>query len=77
MTVVADLFKNSKKVTSNEEIAQVDTISSNSDAEIGNFLADASKKVGNEGVITVEKAKSPETELEVVESASAARLIPK
>ena len=59
--------KNSKKVTSNEEIAQVGTISANGDAEIGRFLADAMKKVGNEGVITVEEAKSLETELEVVE----------
>jgi len=59
--------KNSKKVTSNEEIAQVGTISSNGDVEIGQFLADAMKKVGNEGVITVEEAKSLETELEVVE----------
>src|ERR1700740_1303263 len=65
--VVADLKKNSKKVTSNEEIAQVGTISSNGDVEIGKFLADAMKKVGNEGVITVEEAKSLETELEVVE----------
>ena len=55
--VVADLQKNSKKVTSNEEIAQVGTISANGDAEIGRFLADAMKKVGNEGVITVEEAK--------------------
>src|SRR5881227_1655638 len=65
--VVADLVKNSKKVTSNDEIAQVGTISANGDAEIGKFLADAMKKVGNEGVITVEEAKSLETELEVVE----------
>ena len=65
--VVADLKKNSKNVTSNEEIAQVGTISANGDAEIGKFLADAMKKVGNEGVITVEEAKSLETELEVVE----------
>src|SRR5439155_1317283 len=65
--VVADLQKNSKNVTSNEEIAQVGTISANGDAEIGRFLADAMKKVGNEGVITVEEAKSLETELEVVE----------
>ena len=65
--VVADLVKNSKKVTSNEEIAQVGTISANGDAEIGKFLSDAMKKVGNEGVITVEEAKSLETELEVVE----------
>jgi chaperonin GroEL len=66
-TVVADLQKNSKNVTSNEEIAQVGTISANGDVEIGRFIADAMKKVGNEGVITVEEAKSLETELEVVE----------
>src|SRR5579872_1441391 len=65
--IVADLQKNSKKVTSNDEIAQVGTISANGDAEIGRFLAEAMKKVGNEGVITVEEAKSLETELEVVE----------
>src|SRR6266508_1436509 len=65
--IVADLQKNSKNVTSNEEIAQVGTISDNGDAEIGRFIADAMKKVGNEGVITVEEAKSLETELEVVE----------
>jgi chaperonin GroEL len=66
-TIVADLQKNSKTVTSNEEIAQVGTISANGDAEIGRSIADAMKKVGNEGVITVEEAKSLETELEVVE----------
>jgi len=65
--VVKDLQANSKKVTSNEEIAQVGTISANGDAEIGRFLAEAMKKVGNEGVITVEEAKSLETELDVVE----------
>jgi chaperonin GroEL len=65
--VVEDLKKNSKKVTSNDEIAQVGTISANGDQEIGRFLAEAMKKVGNEGVITVEEAKSLETELEVVE----------
>jgi chaperonin GroEL len=65
--VVEDLKKNSKKVTSNEEIAQVGTISANGDSEIGKFLADAMKRVGNEGVITVEEAKSLETELDVVE----------
>jgi chaperonin GroEL len=65
--IVADLQKNSKDVTSNDEIAQVGTISANGDAEIGRFIADAMKKVGNEGVITVEEAKSLETELEVVE----------
>ena len=66
-TIVADLRSNSKNVTSNEEIAQVGTISANGDAEIGRFIADAMKRVGNEGVITVEEAKSLETELEVVE----------
>jgi chaperonin GroEL len=65
--VVEDLKKHSKNVTSNEEIAQVGTISANGDVEIGRFIADAMKKVGNEGVITVEEAKSLETELEVVE----------
>src|SRR3989440_4188824 len=65
--VVEDLKKHSKAVTSNEEIAQVGTISANGDPEIGRFIADAMKKVGNEGVITVEEAKSLETELEVVE----------
>src|SRR6202007_2443250 len=65
--VLADLQKNSKKATSNDEIAQVGTISANGDAEIGRFLAEAMKKVGNEGVITVEEAKSLETELDVVE----------
>ena len=64
--LVADLEKNSKKITSNDEIAQVATISANGDAEIGRFLADAMKKVGNDGVITVEEAKSLLTELEVV-----------
>src|ERR671920_226168 len=65
--VVADLKNNAKKVTSNEEIAQVGTISANGDAEIGRMLAEAMQKVGNEGVITVEEAKSLETELDVVE----------
>jgi chaperonin GroEL len=65
--IVADLKKNSKTITSNEEVAQVGTISSNGDEEIGKFLANAMKKVGNEGVITVEEAKSLETELDVVE----------
>src|SRR5690348_12038267 len=66
-SVVEHLKANSKKVTSNDEIAQVGTISANGDVEIGKFLAEAMKKVGNEGVITVEEAKSLETELEVVE----------
>jgi chaperonin GroEL len=65
--VVADLRKNAKKVTSNDEIAQVGTISANGDADVGRMLAEAMQKVGNEGVITVEEAKSLETELEVVE----------
>jgi chaperonin GroEL len=65
--IVEDLKKNTKKVTSNDEIAQVGTISANGDSEIGRFLAEAMKKVGNEGVITVEEAKSLETELDVVE----------
>jgi len=65
--IVEDLKKHSKAVTSNEEIAQVGTISANGDSEIGRFLAEAMKKVGNEGVNTVEEAKSLETELEVVE----------
>jgi len=65
--IVKHLQANSKKVTSNEEIAQVGTISANGDSEIGKFLANAMKKVGNEGVITVEEAKSLETELDVVE----------
>ena len=65
--VVADVQKRSKKVASNEEIAQVGTISANGDVEIGRMLAEAMKKVGNEGVITVEEAKSLETELDVVE----------
>src|SRR6187455_3299234 len=65
--VVEHLKANSKKVTSNEEIAQVGTISANGDKEIGDYLAKAMHKVGNEGVITVEEAKSLETELDVVE----------
>src|SRR5258706_12049110 len=65
--VVEHLRSNSTKITSNEEIAQVGTISANGDQEIGRFLAEAMKKVGNEGVITVEEGKSLETELDVVE----------
>ncbi|TAI65043.1 chaperonin GroEL [Bradyrhizobium sp. Leo170] len=65
--IVADLKAHARKITSNDEIAQVGTISANGDAEIGRFLADAMQKVGNEGVITVEEAKSLNTELEVVE----------
>jgi chaperonin GroEL len=65
--IVNDLKSHAKKVTSNDEIAQIGTISANGDTEIGRFLADAMQKVGNEGVITVEEAKSLNTELEVVE----------
>src|ERR671926_138570 len=65
--IVQDLKARAKKVTNNDEIAQVATISANGDPTIGRFLADAMQKVGNEGVITVEEAKSLETELEVVE----------
>ncbi|QIB35541.1 chaperonin GroEL [Ancylobacter pratisalsi] len=65
--IVADLKKNARKVTSNSEIAQVGTISANGDADVGKFLAEAMQKVGNEGVITVEEAKTAETELDVVE----------
>src|SRR5215468_3439763 len=65
--IVEDLKKHSKAISSNDEIAQVGTISANGDSEIGRFIAEAMKKVGNEGVITVEEAKSLETELEVVE----------
>jgi len=65
--VVKDLQSHSKKVGANSEIAQVATISANGDEEVGRILAEAMEKVGNEGVITVEEAKSLETELEVVE----------
>ena len=65
--VVDELKAKSKKVTSNDEIAQVGTISANGDVEIGAKIAEAMKKVGNEGVITVEESKSLETELDVVE----------
>jgi chaperonin GroEL len=65
--VVQDLKKSSRKLTSSEEIAQVGTISSNGDTEIGAFLADAMDRVGKEGVITIEEAKSLETELDMVE----------
>jgi len=65
--VVAELKANARKVSQNSEIAQVGTISANGDAEIGKFLSEAMEKVGKEGVITVEEAKTAETELEVVE----------
>ncbi|KAF0210800.1 MAG: hypothetical protein FD172_2374 [Methylocystaceae bacterium] len=65
--IVADLKLHSKKVTSNDEIAQVGTISANGDSFIGEEIAKAMQKVGNEGVITVEEAKSLETETDIVE----------
>src|SRR5829696_3666029 len=65
--VVKDIEARAKKVKSSEEIAQVATISSNGDTSIGQMIAQAMKKVGNEGVITVEEAKTAETELDVVE----------
>src|SRR5262245_11728702 len=65
--VVADLQKRSKKVSTSEEIAQVGTISANGEKDIGDMIAKAMQKVGNEGVITVEEAKGLETELDVVE----------
>jgi chaperonin GroEL len=65
--VVKHLGRNARKVTSNDEIAQVGTISANGDASIGRMIAEAMQKVGNEGVITVEEAKTAETELDVVE----------
>jgi chaperonin GroEL len=65
--VVAELKVKSKKLSSNDEVAQVGTVSANGDREIGRMIAEAMKKVGNEGVITVEEAKSLETELDLVE----------
>ena len=65
--VLENLNKRSKKVKTNDEVAQVGTISANGEAEIGNMIAEAMQKVGNEGVITVEEAKSLDSELEVVE----------
>jgi len=65
--IVADLEKNSRKVTSSEEIQQVGAISANGDGSIGKMIAQAMQKVGNDGVITVEEAKALETELDVVE----------
>src|SRR5579859_6666229 len=65
--VIADVKSRTKKVSTNEEIAQVGTISANGEKEIGDIIARAMQKVGNEGVITVEEAKSLETELDVVE----------
>ncbi len=65
--IVTDLAKRSKKISSSGEVAQVGTISANGEADIGQMIAKAMEKVGNEGVITVEEAKSLETELDVVE----------
>ena len=65
--VIEDVKKRSKKVNSSSEVAQVGTISSNGDSAIGKMIADAMQKVGNEGVITVEEAKSLDTEVEIVE----------
>jgi chaperonin GroEL len=65
--VIEDVKSRAKKVSTNEEIAQVGTISANGDAEIGQMLARAMEKVGNEGVITIEEAKTLESELEVVD----------
>jgi chaperonin GroEL len=65
--VVAELTAKSRKLTSNDEVAQIGAVSANGDREIGKMIAEAMKKVGNEGVITVEEAKSLDTELEVVE----------
>jgi len=64
---IADLIKRSKKIKTSEEVAQVGTISANGEGEIGQMIAQAMQKVGNEGVITVEEAKTAETELDVVE----------
>jgi chaperonin GroEL len=65
--VVKDIERRAKKVQSSEEIGQVGTISANGDKTVGKMIADAMKKVGNEGVITVEEAKTAVTELDVVE----------
>ncbi|HMF26890.1 MAG TPA: chaperonin GroEL [Pseudolabrys sp.] len=65
--VIKDIEKRSKTVSSSAEVAQVGTVSSNGDAEIGQMIAAAMQKVGNEGVITVEEAKALETEVEIVE----------
>jgi len=65
--VVKDIERRSKKVQSSEEIGQIGTVAANGDVSIGKMIAEAMKKVGNEGVITVEEAKTAETELDVVE----------
>ncbi|WP_438749933.1 chaperonin GroEL [Pararhizobium sp. O133] len=66
-SIVKDLIAKAKKINTSEEVAQVGTISANGEKEIGQYIADAMQKVGNEGVITVEEAKTADTELEVVE----------
>ena len=71
--VVEDIKRRSKKVSTNDEIEQIGTISANGESEIGKKIAEAMKKVGNEGVITVEESKSLETELDVVEGMQFAR----
>ena len=65
--VIADVEKQSKKIKTSSEIAQVGTVSANGESEIGSMIAEAMQRVGNEGVITVEEAKTLETELDVVE----------
>src|SRR6516225_4008007 len=72
--VVKDIERRAKKVQSSDEIAQVGTISANGDNSVGKMISDAMKKVGNEGVITVEEAKTAETELDVVEGAVRSRV---
>jgi chaperonin GroEL len=67
VAIVEELKRNARKISNNSEIAQVGTISANGDTEIGQYLADAMGKVGHEGVITVEEAKTADTELEIVE----------
>src|SRR5690606_38978010 len=67
ITAIEDLKARSHKVSSSNEIGQVGTISANGDKDIGNMIAEAMQKVGNDGVITVEEAKTAETELDVVE----------
>src|SRR6202035_2756351 len=66
-SVVNDLKKGSKKISTNAEIAQIGTISANDDREVGEMIAQAMHKVGNEGVITIEEATSLQTELDIVE----------
>ena len=73
--VVKELKANARKITSNSEIAQVGTISANGDEEIGRYLAEAMEKVGNEGVITVEEAKTAETELKSSKACSSIAVI--